>query len=392
MKHLLLVLSLLFALLGFYPTSATGIYQVKGVKISALAANAKKAKQEAIDNAQIEAFKILVSKAELDKEFFIHHKTEILSAAREYEVIEESIAKSRYQGLFDVYFSVDHVAQLLKKNDIDGNSLDLDSYILQSKPQSQAQPEIAAFAADEDPAFYQDTQDFIPEDRKLIIPLFGFEGKVFLWGENNLWLQQWKNRADIAGESAVIVPIGDESDINNSRFNILLANYKSFTYLIQKYKTSQVLIAFAELKKAPGTYKLNISMKTLSGKHEYSYLKQYYEFSGAATSEMLSEAFYKVLSTKTDNQYDLKNLEIQISDNIEVEAIFNPETFADWSALCKTLEKVPTVKKVSLVEFNAKTLLVSIIFKSSLDEFRANLSKRGYNLLDVNKKFVIKKE
>jgi hypothetical protein len=392
MRYFILVFGLIVALSGFSPVKAAEIYHVQDVKVSATAANAKKAKQEAVDKAQIEAFKILVSRADLSDEFFLHNRAEILSAAREYEVKDESIAKSSYSGVFDVYFSVGHVSELLSKHDVDSKALGLDSYLLSRKPKSKTADEIVDMVDDDSTAVYPDSQDFAPQDRKLIIPLFGFEGKVFLWGENNLWLHQWKNRIDIAGESGVVVPLGDESDINNSKFNILLANYKSFTKLLQKYKATQVLIAFAELKKVRGIYKLNVSMKTLNGKHEYSYLKQYYEFSGAATSEMLSEAFYKVLNTKADNQYDLKNLEIQISDNLEVEAIFNPETFADWTALSSVLEKVPTVKKVSLVEFNAQTMIVSIIFKSSLEEFRKNLSKRGYRLIDVDKKFVIKKE
>ena len=99
MKHYFFLLGLIFILLASHPSVAKGIYLVKGVKVSVSATNEKKAKQEAIDKAQIDAFKELVLKADLPAEFFIQNNEDILSSAREYQVSSESISKSNYSGV-----------------------------------------------------------------------------------------------------------------------------------------------------------------------------------------------------------------------------------------------------------------------------------------------------
>jgi DUF2075 family protein len=161
---------------------------------------------------------------------------------------------------------------------------------------------------------------------------------------------------------------------------------------MKKYDADEILISFAELKKGQNEYKLNVSMKTLSNKHEHGYLKEYFALSGYDVAALTSEAFYKVLNTDMTNQYDLKNLDIQIVDNLEVEAIFVPENFASWAMLCKALKNMPSVYRVQIVEFNWYDMIVSIVFKSTLEEFRADLKQIGYKLMDIDRKFVIKKE
>jgi len=370
-----ITLCLIFLLVGPLAVKAEGIYRVNNIKVSVVSINAKKAKIEAIDKAQIEAFKELTQGAALPDEFYIKNKTEILGAAHEYQIISESIAKSSYSGTFDVYFSKSHVNDLLNQAGASSSSIDTES--------SQQNKSTAIANVEESTAALI--------KRKLIIPICSLEGKMILWDDKNPWLNQWKTRIDNAEEKSFIIPLGDLEDINDTKFNPLLANYKSFTRILERYEADEILIALAEIKKSRGAYRLSISMKVLTNNHEHTYLKQYFELSGATETEILSEAFYRVLSTDTGNQFDVKNLAIQISDNFEVEALFNLSEFAEWSALSRTLEKVPSVKKVSLMEFDGQTIFVSIIFKSNLEDFRKNLSKRGYSLADVDKRFIIKK-
>ena len=389
MKNLCVTLCLIALLFAGLLAKAEGIYRVNGVKVSVVSTNAKKAKAEAIDKVQIEAFRELLQQAELPEEFYSQHKIEILGAAREYQIISESIAKSSYSGIFDVYFSQSHVNDLLAKAGLGPSELQIDSFLMSKKSKKKSEEPIID-RKDDTNATFQDAKD-LDIGGKLIIPLCSLNGKIILWDDNNPWLNQWKTMLSTAEENSIIVPIGDLEDINDTKFNPLMARYKSFSKILEKYSANEVLITLADIKKSRGVSKLSISMKSLSNEHEHSYLKQYFELSGAAVPEMLNEAFYKVLNTNTNNQFDIKSLEIQISDNIEVEALYNPVDFADWTKLSHELGKVPTVKKVSLVEFNGQTIIVSIIFKSNLDDFRKNLNKRGYNLFDADGRFVIKK-
>jgi len=376
LRHLLL--SLLFISFGLN-AFGEGVYKVSNVKVSAIAVNAKKARVEAIEKAQLEAFLELVKNAEYPVQNVAKDKADILGAAREFQILSESISKSSYSGVFDVYFSKSHLDKILSNSGVAPSSIaQLRSFLVKKENNPQ---DMLVIEGDEDETAIYDNSKDINRKSKIVIPISNIDGKTLLWDERNLWLKQWKDIANIASEKGLIVPLGDLEDIADSKFNILLGNYNSFKSLLARYKADEVLIAFADIKKSKGKHKITVSMKSLNNLHEHSYLKEYFEISGTSEDEMLSEAVYKAIDLNPEEQYDVKNLEIQISDNIEVEAIFNIKDFSEWIALSTELSKVPSILKATIAEFNSSTILVNIVSKSDLQTLRKNIGKHGTNYL-----------
>ncbi len=150
-------------------------YTVEGVEVDVVAENAVKAREKAVDEAQVKAYQMLAERflgAEAMKTFQTPDPVTVSSLVQDFEVTKEQLSKKRYKGTYTVRF---------RPNTFKG---------------SMAAKGIS----------YSD----VPKKPVLVLPFYQSGGKTVLWSETNPWMNAWRS---FASATATVVPLGDANDI-----------------------------------------------------------------------------------------------------------------------------------------------------------------------------------
>jgi hypothetical protein len=154
-------------------------YTVEGVEVDVTAENAVKAREKALDEAQVKAYQMLaerfLSPDEL-KNFKAPDPITISSLVQDYEVTNEQLSTTRYKGVFTVRFRPNAM-----KNQMASQGM-----------------------------VYSDT----PRKPVLVLPFYEQGADTALWNETNPWMRAW--RALPAGGGAMqstVLPLGDAEDM-----------------------------------------------------------------------------------------------------------------------------------------------------------------------------------
>lgn len=168
---------LLAAFLAVFPAQSRAEiqsnYTVEGVEVDVTAENAVKAREKAMDEAQVKAYQMLAERLlgeESAKTMPVPDPVTVSSMVQDFEVTKEQLSTKRYKGTYTVRF---------RPNAVRG------------KMTAAGLP---------DPA------------RKpvLVLPFYQVGGQTVLWSDTNPWLNAWRSFSSTAG---AVVPIGDAHDI-----------------------------------------------------------------------------------------------------------------------------------------------------------------------------------
>jgi hypothetical protein len=150
-------------------------YTVEGVEVDVVAENAVKAREKAVDEAQVKAYQMLAERflgEEAMKTFKTPDPITVSSLVQDFEVTKEQLSKKRYKGTYTVRF---------RPNTFKG---------------SMAAKGIS----------YSDA----PKKPVLVLPFYQTGGDTVLWSDANPWMNAWRS---FSSTTNVIVPIGDANDI-----------------------------------------------------------------------------------------------------------------------------------------------------------------------------------
>lgn len=154
-------------------------YTVEGVEVDVTAENAVKAREKALDEAQVKAYKILAERflgAEAMAAFTVPDALTVSTLVQDFEVTKEQLSKKRYKGTYTIRFRPNAM-----------------------KSQMAAQGKT-----------YIDT----PRKPVLVLPFYEIGGQTALWNESNPWLRAWRALpADADMMRPVVLPLGDAEDI-----------------------------------------------------------------------------------------------------------------------------------------------------------------------------------
>ncbi len=172
---------------ALFPASAGDPrYTVENVEVDVTAANAVAARNKALDEAQVKAYRMLAERiygAEAMANFQDPDPLTVSAMVQDFEVTNEQLSKVRYKGVFTVRFRPNAIRQHLPAAALDN----------------------AGTAARAVPT--------------LILPYYQTGQRTVLWDSSNTWLRAW-NAAPVAGadmtkkEESLIVPIGDILDVS----------------------------------------------------------------------------------------------------------------------------------------------------------------------------------
>ena len=160
--------------------AANPAYTVEGVEVDVTAENAVKAREKALDEAQVKAYQMLaerfLSPDEL-KTFKAPDPITVSSLVQDFEVTNEQLSSTRYKGTYTVRFRPAAM-----------------------RMQMASQGKV-----------YSDT----PRKPVLVLPFLEQGGNTSLWSETNPWMTAWRTMPSDANAMApTVVPLGDAEDMS----------------------------------------------------------------------------------------------------------------------------------------------------------------------------------
>ncbi len=277
-----LVLPILFcALLWTFPVTAedggaesyADLYTVEDVEVDITSENAVMARTEALDEAQISAYKILAGRILGDGALEGEPEPDPLAVGilvQDFEVTNEQLSSVRYKGTFTVRFrprAVDRHFNYASADDLYGR-------------QEYGEEAIETAGSD-----YPKT---------LILPFYQYGRMTTIWDDhNNKWMEAWRRAR---GHDHLIIPIGDALDLGQLRNDQALTyNYDFLKGMMSRYGATQAMVLIASERMQPdGTITLEVNT--------YHANQTGPEFSGARTFTSGPEESEKVFAARVVNE------------------------------------------------------------------------------------------
>jgi hypothetical protein len=235
---LLFLATLFFFTLCAPSVFAAGLFTVTDVRIDVTADNALKARDQAFEQAQIKAFKMLGHQLKENGEIdtFSMPKPSVISTlVQDYEITDEKLSAVRYIGTYTFRFRENATRRYLMPAVV-------------QMPQTQYGYDMDNAAPRPDTP-YQD-QYALPAGPLLILPFFEKAGgEVLLWSDQNPWMNAWISSRALNGPVSVRVPIGDLEDVRDLKDNEALTyDPQALHRLMKRYNTNGAVIAIATMK------------------------------------------------------------------------------------------------------------------------------------------------
>lgn len=202
---------------GISKAETNPAYTVEGVEVDVTDANAVKAREKALDEVQVKAYRMLAERligAEAAGAQVPPDPITASSMVQDFEVMKEQVSTTRYKGTYTVRFRPAAVRSYMAAR---GKS-------------------------------YSD----VAQKPVMVLPYFEANGASVLWGEGNPWMRAWRTSANTAGMKPVVVPLGDADDMreigDDSAQSI---DPMSVQRLAERYSAEEVAILVASITPTP---------------------------------------------------------------------------------------------------------------------------------------------
>lgn len=154
-------------------------YTVEGVEVDVTAENAVKAREKALDEVQVKAYRMLAERFLTPEEMATFKDPDPITASslvQDFEVIKEQLSKKRYKGTYTVRFRPNAM-----------------------KMQMASQGK---------------TYSDVPKKPVLVLPFYEVGGQTSLWSETNPFMRAWRMLPADGGMTQItVLPLGDANDI-----------------------------------------------------------------------------------------------------------------------------------------------------------------------------------
>jgi hypothetical protein len=171
---------LVFLSAGTHAASGAEGYTVEKVEVDVTAKNAVKAREKALDEAQVKAYEILAERflsPEEFKNFKAPDAMTVSTLVQDFEVTNEQLSSTRYKGIFTIRFRPNAVKSYMGA---------------------------------------QGRSSFTGEIPKpvLVLPFYQEGTRTMLWTETNPWMNAWRNLpSDKSMMQPTVLPLGDAQDM-----------------------------------------------------------------------------------------------------------------------------------------------------------------------------------
>jgi hypothetical protein len=329
----------------------TSIFAIQGVEVDVTAADADTAKNKALVDVQVKAFRVLAER--LGNQSIVdavtkYEEKRVLPYLKSLSIEEESTSPGRYKGKLTVRFLPNRIRALYADFGV-------------------------TVAGEQGPSF-------------LVLPIWkGPEGNI-LW-EDNPWRQAWINLRAEQSLVPVIVPLGDFDDnAMISVSDVLSDDQLKIEAIRRRYDVKKVIIAFAEPAEN-GAVRAYMSGDSPLGK--LSFDKIYDGEAGRVeeSAALAAQRFHgvmvekfksgqaKVVAQATEQK---RQNEASARKSISVKVPFGGPS--EWNGLRSRILSTPGVTGLDVASLGADGAVVSLSFVGNPEDMQSSMQASGLNL------------
>ncbi len=362
----LLLLAALFALLQLpaaLPAAwaagpvETSVFAVQGVAVDVTDTDASTAKNKALIEVQVKAFRELANRLgspEIVAAVEVMEEKDILPYLRSLSIEQESISPGRYQGKLTVRFLPDKIKSLYSSHGIRVSSA-------------------------QGPAF-------------LVLPMWKSSNGPQLW-EDNPWRQAWINLRAEQSQVPVIVPLGDldDSEIISAQ-DVMAEDQVKLEAIRRRYDVRTVLVAFAE-PTPDGGIKATMNGTTPLGKITFD--KIYRADSGdlRESAELATKRFHVVMIEKfrsdTSRQADAADAKSAANRRQSLSVAVPFAGPSEWNRLRSRILSTPGVVGLDVSSLGGDGAVVKLVVMGGMEEIESKFRSSGLQLSRAGGAWVI---
>lgn len=359
-RPLLLLLAGLLCLTGaFVATSVanaagpveTSVFAVQGVDVDVTDKDAATAKDKALVEVQVKAFRQLAERLgtpELVSEIETMETKDILPFLRSLSIEQESISPGRYQGKLTVRFLPDRIKSFYGARGIKVTSV-------------------------QGPAF-------------LVLPMWKSANGLQLW-EDNPWRQAWINLRAEQSQVPIIVPLGDldDSEIISAQ-DVLSGDEVKLEAMRRRYDVRAVLIAYAE---ADGNGGIRATMNGNTPLGKITFDKVYRDESGdlLASAQLATKRFHMVMVEKFRSDASRMAAGEVRRETLSVAVPFSGPS--DWNRVRSQILSTPGVVGLDVSSLAGDGAVVKLTVSGDLFTVQESFKASGLQLFQTGDAWVI---
>lgn len=191
--------------------ASNSLFTIEDVKVDVTAENAVAAREKAFEQAQVDAFKVLMSRMLTDAEaaaFPAPDASTVSTMIQDYEVSNEQLSSVRYVATYKFRFRDSIVRQYFSKSNV--------SYTdVSAKP-------------------------------ALVLPFFQRGDQMMLWSPYNVFMKAWAGANNLQGLVPLVVPLGDISDVQDiGDEDAMRYEQRKLDRILARYEASEAIILVA---------------------------------------------------------------------------------------------------------------------------------------------------
>lgn len=353
LRHKLLCLQVIFLLFAGGDARAYDIFSIDNVYVDQAAENPTAARERAIDEAQAQAYGILIKSildANLARSLPKLTPEGIAAMVKSFEITGEKVTGNRYQARFDVAFDEAAVKSFLATNNV--GELEIRS------------PPI------------------------LVLPVFETEtGALTLWEPSDPWRTAWGEGISADSPMRLIVPVADLQDVQTmSGEDIAAGRYENLLAFANRYGAREVMIARAKMKDAKT---LTVTLQPVGDAPALSGLSGYTEEFSAEGEGYYPMAVASIIE-KMEAQWQGKGTPLAVLSGNRLSLIAAIEGAKDWVNIRHRLEAVAPITHMDVKEVSMHRAVVEVEFSGNFREFQQALDERGLELLQEQDSYIIR--
>lgn len=376
--RIILNLILFFAIYA----QASEVYVIKNIKISASNKSASIARNEAIEEGQLKAFRGLVKLHYPDAQSKISqiNKDDILSLVEGFELSEERRSATNYYAKLKVKFSRPHIDKLMQDLGASFSGAIKTPSVEEVTELSQPTP-----------------INTIPEKvtqknfTTLVIPVFINKDKEYWFDDDNPWLDTWQKKNL---DAKFILPVVDLEDLALINKNIIHKNVIDLTSLFKKYGVNNIALYTVEDRQQGQDHHI-VSKVNYINKYLYSW--QAYHFAdgtGLDLSQLLNKSYNDIQNFNFNSDLDACCSIIDDLATVEPQTIminFQVAKISDWLSLEQIIKRINYISNMQLERVTLNNYYFSLTFNISIDGLKNLFSKYGFDLTEQDKEFSLVK-
>jgi len=335
---------------------AVDVFEVKDVAVDVTAATAAEAREQAVVEGEIAAFRRLLERLTLRADHAKlpeFTKADVDAYVQDFSVADEKVSSVRYLARLNFRFKAEDVRRML-------NDFGVPFAETVSKP-------------------------------VLVLPVFQDAGALILWDDPNPWREAWLRRPETQGLVPTMLPVGDLADIAAiGAEQAMDGDMQRLNAVAARYGASDTLVVFGVLRfdAANNRRALEVYFTRYGNQlREQTEVLSFAQVKVETVPQLLARAARELTAIVEDN-WKRDNL-LQFARAGVIAAVVPITGLKDWLAVRKRLQGVAVVRRAEMVLLSLDEVRVNLHFLGDAGQLALALEQADLRLFEESGEWLL---